>query len=66
MISGLLLALIAGSLVGLKNIFNRKVNERMGLWATTVLVLGLGFAASVTFGLIFEGKRMFPLQNMQP
>ncbi|MCD9025243.1 DMT family transporter [Cohnella silvisoli] len=66
MIAGLLLALISGSLVGLQNIFNRKVNERMGSWATTALVLGMGFAASLTFGLIFEGKRMLPLHNMQP
>lgn len=66
MISGLILAIIAGSLVGLQNIFNSKVNERAGSWATTTLVLGMGFAASLTIGLIVEGKHMFTLQNMQP
>jgi transporter family-2 protein len=65
MIQGLLLALIAGSLVGLQNIFNSKVNERTGSWATTTLVLGLGFVASLTMGLIFEGKDLFILHNMQ-
>lgn len=65
MILGLLLALIAGSLVGLQNIFNSKVNERVGSWVTTSLVLGMGFAASLTIGLIIEGKQMFVLQNMQ-
>ncbi|WP_223067968.1 DMT family transporter [Paenibacillus caui] len=66
MIPGLLMAIAAGSLVGLQNIFNSKVNERAGSWATTALVLGMGFAASLTIGFILEGKRIFTLQNMQP
>lgn len=66
MILGLILALIGGSLVSLQNIFNSKVNERAGSWATTTLVLGMGFLASLTIGLIFEGKQMFELHNMQP
>ncbi|MEV5026928.1 DMT family transporter [Paenibacillus sp. LPE1-1-1.1] len=66
MVLGLLLAFTAGSLVSLQNIFNSKVNERAGAWATTTLVLSLGFAASLTLGLIFEGKQMFNFQHMQP
>jgi transporter family-2 protein len=66
MILGLSLALIAGSLLSLQNIFNNKVNERAGSWATTTLVLGLGFLASLTIGLIFEGKHLFILGNMEP
>ncbi|KGE17122.1 DMT family transporter [Paenibacillus wynnii] len=66
MILGLILALAGGTLVGLQNIFNSKVNERAGSWATTTLVLGMGFAASLTIGLIFQGKQMFVLHNMQP
>jgi transporter family-2 protein len=65
MILGLLFALIAGSLISLQNIFNSKVNERAGSWATTTLVLGLGFVASLMFGLLFEGKHLFILQNMK-
>ncbi|CRK82062.1 DMT family transporter [Neobacillus massiliamazoniensis] len=65
MILGLLLALFAGALVGLQNIFNSKVNEQSGFYATTTLVLGLGFLASLTFGLIFEGTHLFNLQNMK-
>lgn len=65
MVLGLILALIGGSLVSLQNIFNNKVNERAGSWATTTLVLGMGFLASLTIGLIFEGKQMFELDNMQ-
>lgn len=63
---GLSLALIAGSLVSLQNVFNSRVNERAGSWATTALVLGMGFVASLVIGLIFEGRHMFILQHMQP
>lgn len=66
MILGLLLSLIAGSLLSLQNIFNSKVNERAGSWATTTVVLGMGFLASLTIGLIFEGNQLFILQNMKP
>lgn len=66
MMIGLLLAFISGALVGLQNIFNNKVNERAGSWATTTLVLGLGFLASLTIGFIVEGQRLFVLHNMQP
>ena len=65
MILGLLFAVLAGSLVGLQNIFNSKVNERAGSWATTTLVLGMGFLASLTMGLLFEGGQLFNLQNMK-
>ncbi len=65
MILGLLFAILAGALVGLQNIFNSKVNERAGSWATTTLVLGLGSLASLTFGLLFEGGQLFNLQNMK-
>ena len=63
MITGLLLALLAGSLVSLQNIFNNKVNVHVGSWTTTTLVLGLGFAASFTLGLVFEGSAMFDLHH---
>lgn len=66
MVLGILLALIAGSLVGIQNIFNNKVNEHTGTWTTTTLVLGLGFAASFVIGLLLEGKNMFALRDMQP
>lgn len=66
MVLGLIMALMAGSLVGMQNIFNSKVSERAGSWATTVLVLGLGFLASLMIGLAFEGGRLFTLHHMQP
>ena len=66
MIVGLLLALIAGALVSLQNIFNSKVNEHAGTWTTTTIVLGMGFLASFGIGLLLEGKDLFSLSNMQP
>lgn len=66
MFLGLVLALFAGCLVGLQNIFHSKVSERVGSWTTTTLVLGMGFLASLTFGLIFEGKHLFALGGMKP
>ncbi|MCR8842278.1 DMT family transporter [Paenibacillus sp. SC116] len=66
MMIGLLLALLSGALVGLQNIFNSKVNEHTGSWATTTLVLGMGFLASFAFGLLFEGMNLFNLDNMEP
>ncbi|WP_138493706.1 DMT family transporter [Paenibacillus pinistramenti] len=65
MITGIVLALIAGALVSLQNIFNNKVNQHVSSWATTSLVLGMGFAASLGIGLLFEGKQMFHLTHMQ-
>ena len=66
MLIGFLFALLAGSLVGLQNIFNSKVSVHTGSWTTTTLVLGLGFAASFLIGLMVERKQMFALQNMEP
>lgn len=65
MFLGLFFAVLAGLLVGLQNIFNAKVNEQAGTWATTALVLGLGFLASMTLGLVFEGSGLFTMNNMK-
>lgn len=65
MFLGLFFAVLAGLLVGLQNIFNAKVNEQAGTWATTALVLGLGFLASMTLGLVFKGSGLFMLDNMK-
>ena len=65
MIIGLLFAVMAGSLISLQNIFNSKVSERAGSWATTSLVLGLGCLASMLLGLMFEGNQLFHFHNMR-
>ncbi|MBY0088265.1 DMT family transporter [Brevibacillus sp. M2.1A] len=65
MVVGLFFALLAGLLVSLQNIFNRKVSEQAGTWSTTTLVLGMGFLSSLTMGLIFEGDQLFSFRAMQ-
>jgi len=65
MVAGFLLALLAGTMVGMQNLFNAKVNESVSGWTTTVLVLGTGFAASLTMGLLFEGAALFNLEGMR-
>ena len=62
---GLLISFISGILVGVQNIFNNRVNQKAGLWATTTLVLALGFIASFILGFISEGSGLFHLENMQ-
>ncbi|HWJ77226.1 MAG TPA: DMT family transporter [Niallia sp.] len=64
MLQGLLFAIIGGSLVAVQNIFNNRVNQKAGLWATTTLVLALGFIASFVLGIIDEGMALFHLENM--
>lgn len=65
MFIGIGLALIAGSFVSLQNIFNTKMNEHIGTWMTTAIVLGLGFFASLTIGLFFEGSQLFNVQEIE-
>ena len=62
---GILFSVVAGSLVGLQNVFNAKVNIKAGSWITTTLVLGLGFIASLILGFMFEGAQLFHLPNME-
>ncbi|WIM41436.1 DMT family transporter [Paenibacillus sp. PK4536] len=65
MLFGILLAAIAGALVSMQTVFNNKVNEQTGSWTTTMLVLFMGFVASLLASLIFEGKNTFTLQHVQ-
>lgn len=51
---GIILAILAGLLISLQSIFNAKVNEQVGHWLTTTLVLGLGFVTSFMFFIITE------------
>ncbi|MEN1984590.1 DMT family transporter [Paenibacillus hubeiensis] len=65
-ITGILLAALAGALVSLQTIFNSKVNERTGPWSSTALVLFTGFLASFAISLLVEGKDTFSIQHMKP
>ncbi|WP_114166611.1 DMT family transporter [Exiguobacterium sp. TNDT2] len=62
---GMMLAVMGGMLVCVQNTFNAKVKERVGAWATTTLVLALGFLASLLVGLISEGAGLFAVTGME-
>lgn len=66
MLIGIIMATLAGGLVGLQNIFNNRVHVKAGLWITTTLVLGMGFAASFLLGFASEGMAMFRPGHMEP
>ena len=62
---GITLAVIGGMLVCIQNTFNANVKQKVGAWATTTLVLGLGFLASLLLGLVNEGVGLFQVSSME-
>ena len=66
MVTGVILAIIAGCFVSIQNIFNNRVNQQNGSWATTTLVLAMGLIASLTMCLIVEGWSAFHLDQLKP
>ncbi|WP_214890453.1 DMT family transporter [Exiguobacterium sp. s142] len=62
---GMMLAVMGGMLVCVQNTFNANVKQRVGAWATTTLVLALGFLASLLIGLMSEGSALFNLRDME-
>lgn len=65
MVIGMVLAVTGGMLVCVQNTFNANVKKRAGAWATTTLVLGLGFLASLLLGLFSEGMNLFRVDEME-
>ncbi|MFP8782937.1 DMT family transporter [Planococcus plakortidis] len=59
MLIGIILALSGGALVCLQNIFNANVKQHVSVWATTALVLFLGFIGSFAAGLAVNGTGLF-------
>lgn len=59
MIAGILLALAAGALISVQTLFNNKVSAAVHSHTTTALVLGMGFIASLSMGVLFEGADFF-------
>ncbi|WP_175987153.1 DMT family transporter [Bacillus sp. Marseille-Q1617] len=63
---GVILAVIAGILISLQNVFNARVSEKTGPWATTSLVLGLGLVCSLPVFYGIEQRSLFEVGNMNP
>ncbi|MEH7106504.1 DMT family transporter [Bacillus sp. JJ1764] len=56
---GILLAIISGIFISLQTVFNTRVSEKFGSWATTTLVLGLGFLTSLPFFMVMDHTSLF-------
>ncbi|QHW29788.1 DMT family transporter [Paenibacillus rhizovicinus] len=64
MITGILLALLAGMLVSVQTLFNNKASAALHSHTTTALVLGMGFIASFGMGMLMEGADFLKWQAM--
>ncbi|WP_036769658.1 DMT family transporter [Pontibacillus halophilus] len=56
---GIFLSIVAGILISVQNVFNSRISERAGSWATTTLVLAMGFGASIPVFYTMEDARLF-------
>lgn len=60
---GVLYSLLAGLLIGLQNVFNTRLGEKLGSWGTILLIQFLGLIASIivfmlnkeSFGTLIKG-----------
>jgi transporter family-2 protein len=64
MIAGVLLALAAGALISVQTLFNNKVSAAVHSHTTTALVLGMGFIASLSMSVLFDGADFFNWRTM--
>jgi bacterial/archaeal transporter family-2 protein len=63
---GVILAVIAGILISLQNVFNARGREKTGPWATTTLVLGLGLVCSLPVFYGIEQRSLFDMGDVNP
>lgn len=61
---GILFGVIAGVFISLQTVFNAQVSEKVGSWATTTLVLGLGFVSSYTMFMIMDDTSLLALGHV--
>jgi len=60
---GILFAILAGIFISLQTVFNTRVSEKVGSWATTTLVLGLGFLTSLPFFIVLDDTSLLSIGN---
>lgn len=61
---GIMFAVMAGVFISLQTVFNTRVSEKVGSWATTTLVLGLGFTTSLPIFLVMDDTSLFALGSI--
>ncbi|MCA0971938.1 DMT family transporter [Halobacillus litoralis] len=63
---GIILSVIAGVLISMQNVFNTRISEKGGSWATTTIVLGIGLFVSIPVFFIMDGGNLFDLSGVNP
>ncbi|MBH0231325.1 DMT family transporter [Halobacillus yeomjeoni] len=63
---GILLSIIAGVLISLQNVFNTRISEKGGSWATTTIVLGIGLVVSIPVFFIMDDTHLLDLGGVHP
>jgi len=61
---GILFAIVAGIFISLQTVFNTRVSEKAGPWATTTFVLGLGFLTSLPFFIVIDDIPLWSIGNV--
>lgn len=51
--TGILFAVIAGVFIALQGVFNTRVSEKIGLWETNAVVMGIGFILATILAIFF-------------
>ncbi|AOH54608.1 hypothetical protein ABE28_009625 [Peribacillus muralis] len=58
---GILFGIIAGVFISIQTVFNAQLSEKIGSWATTAIVLGLGFISSFTMFKIMDDTSLLAI-----
>jgi bacterial/archaeal transporter family-2 protein len=61
---GIMFAVLAGIFISLQTIFNTRVSEKVGSWATTTFVLGLGFLTSLPIFIALDDRSILSFGNV--
>ncbi|TGB03914.1 DMT family transporter [Halobacillus salinus] len=63
---GITLAIVAGVLISMQNVFNTRISEKGGSWATTTIVLGIGLMVSIPVFFIMDDANLLDLGGINP
>ncbi|MBA2176433.1 DMT family transporter [Halobacillus locisalis] len=63
---GIVLSIVAGVLISTQNVFNTRISEKGGAWATTTIVLGIGLVVSIPVFFIMDDTHLLALGGVNP
>ncbi|MFC0522789.1 DMT family transporter [Pontibacillus salicampi] len=63
---GALFSIIAGVCISTQNVFNSRISEKGGSWATTTIVLGVGFVSSLPVFYLLDDTQLFVFSGVNP